>query len=199
MWLNFLFLRDFDVGISYVNVYSVSIVGYWGTEKFIRKDFQKLFPNSVKYAAVGFMSPDKNAVKNPSYRQVCSGATGHVEVLNLELNDPTPELFEELIRFFFMFHDPTTKNRQGNDAGSQYASYIFTSDDKQAEIANRVKNELQKLIDDGKIPRYYEKNVETLIDEANEFYEAHAEHQEYLSKNPNGYCNHFYRFKNWPN
>ena len=84
---------------------------YWGTEKFIRKDFQKLFPNSIKTATVGFMSPDPNAPKNPSYQAVCSGSTGHVEVLLVELNDPNAH-FEELVRFFYMFHDPTTKNRQ---------------------------------------------------------------------------------------
>ena len=84
------------------------------------------------------MSPNKNAMKNPSYRQVCSGITGHIEVLNIELNEPTPELFEELIRFFFMFHDPTTLNRQGNDVGKQYGSVIFTNCDIQASIAKRI-------------------------------------------------------------
>ena len=174
-------------------------IGYWGTEKFIRKDFQKKFPNSVKSAKVGFMSPDKNAVRNPSYRQVCSGITGYVEVLHVELNKPTPELFEELIRFLFMFHDPTTKNSQGNDTGSQYASHIFTTDNVQAEIAKKVMVELQEFVSNGRVTRYYGNTVETLVSEVNEFYEAHAEHQEYLSKNPNGYCNHFYRFKDWPN
>jgi hypothetical protein len=76
---------------------------YWGTEKYVVKDFQKRFPDSIKSAAVGFMSPDPNAMKDPSYRQVCSGSTGHVEVLQVELNDPDKH-FEELIKFFFMFH-----------------------------------------------------------------------------------------------
>ena len=61
---------------------------YWGTEKYVRKDFQKKFPNSVKSATVGFMSANASAQKNPSYAAVCSGATGHVEVLEVELNDP---------------------------------------------------------------------------------------------------------------
>lgn len=143
------------------------------------------------------MSPNKNAMKNPSYRQVCTGMTGHVEVLNVELNEPTPELFEELIRFFFMFHDPTTLNRQGNDVGTQYGSVIFTNGELQAEIAKKVLDELQGYIDTKKV-KYSGRKVVTLISSANEFYEAHAEHQDYLSKNPSGYCNHYFRFKDWP-
>ena len=135
---------------------------------------------------------------NPSYRQVCSGITGHIEVLNIELNEPTPELFEELIRFFFMFHDPTTLNRQGNDVGKQYGSVIFTNCDFQASIAKRVIAELQGHIDNKSVKQYSDKKVVTLVADANEFYEAHAEHQDYLNKNPSGYCNHFFRFKKWP-
>mmetsp|Transcript_9207 Transcript_9207/g.25881 ORF Transcript_9207/g.25881 Transcript_9207/m.25881 type:complete len:233 (+) Transcript_9207:138-836(+) len=170
---------------------------YWGTEKFIKKDFQKRYPDSIKSAKVGFMSPNPDAVKNPSYRAVCSGSTGHVEVLNVELNDPEKH-YEELIKFFFMFHDPTTKDRQGNDAGTQYASVIFTAGDEQARIAEKVKVELQGLVDAKKVARYANSKVETKIVAANPFYEAHAEHQEYLMKNPSGYCNHFFRFKDWP-
>merc|ERR1712151_132752 len=118
---------------------------YWGTEKYVKKNFQEMFPNSILSAKVGFMSPDPNAMKNPSYRQVCSGSTGHVEVLDIELNDPEKH-FEELIKFFFMFHDPTTKDRQGNDVGTQYGSVIFCSDDAQKEIAKNVKDDLQKAI-----------------------------------------------------
>jgi len=144
------------------------------------------------------MSPNEDAMKNPSYRQVCSGTTGHVEVLNIELNQPTPELFQSLIQFFFTFHDPTTLNRQGNDVGTQYASIIFCSDSKQKEIANRIKMELQSAIDDGKIKTYQSKQVMTGIVDYMDFYEAHEEHQEYLFKNPLGYCNHRYRFRDWP-
>ena len=170
---------------------------YWGTEKFVKKDFQKRFPDSIKSASVGFTSPDPVAPPNPSYRAVCSGETGHVEVLNVELNDPEKH-YEELIKFFFMFHDPTTKDRQGNDAGTQYASAIFTNGAEQARIAEKVKAELQGLVDAKKVTRYANSQVETKLFAANPFYEAHAEHQEYLMKNPGGYCNHFYRFKEWP-
>jgi peptide-methionine (S)-S-oxide reductase len=107
---------------------------YWGTEKFVVTDFQKLFPGSIGEAKVGFMSPDRDAKKNPDYREVCSGTTSHVEVLNIVLNNPTPELFEELMKFFFMFHDPTTKNRQGDDAGTQYASEIYQAYSKKQAV-----------------------------------------------------------------
>mmetsp|Transcript_17039 Transcript_17039/g.24622 ORF Transcript_17039/g.24622 Transcript_17039/m.24622 type:complete len:177 (+) Transcript_17039:1236-1766(+) len=169
---------------------------YWGTEKYIKKDFQKRFPDSIKDAKVGFMSPDPNGMKNPSYRQVCSGTTGHVEVLWVEMNDADKH-FEELIKFFFMFHDPTTKNRQGNDAGTQYASWIFCADEEQQKIANKVMAELQKAVDQKKVT-YLQSQVNTDIGPMNEFYPAHDEHQEYLSKNPLGYCNHRFRFKEWP-
>ena len=171
---------------------------YWGTEKYIVKDFQKKFPGAIADAKVGFMNPDPNGMKNPSYRQVCSGATGHVEVLNVELANATPELFEELIKFFFMFHDPTTKNRQGNDVGTQYASVIFCSDATQTEIANKVMKELQEAMDKNKVTSYLQPTVNTGIVDYTEFFEAHAEHQEYLFKNPNGYCNHRFRFREWP-
>lgn len=170
---------------------------YWGTEKFVKKDFEKRFPGSVASGQVGFMSPDPNAKANPTYREVCSGVTGYVEVLNVELSDPAQH-FEELVRFFFMFHDPTTEDRQGNDVGTQYASVIFTNGEEQKRIATKVAAELQDHIDAKKIKRYANPKVMTKIVAANTFVAAHAEHQAYLEKNPGGYCNHFYRFKEWP-
>jgi len=170
---------------------------YWGTEKYVKKNFQEMFPNSILSAKVGFMSPDPNAMKNPTYRQVCSGSTGHVEVLNVELRDPEKH-FEELIKFFFQFHDPTTKNRQGNDAGTQYASCIFCSDDKQIKIAKKVIDELQEHVDARRVTSYCNGKIETYVANTTTFYEAHEEHQEYLMKHPNGYCNHRVRFRSWP-
>jgi len=174
---------------------------YWGTEKYIVKDFQKKHPGCIASAKVGFMNPDPNGMKNPSYRQVCSGSTGHVEVLNIVLTDEaakTPAVYEEMIKFFFSFHDPTTLNRQGNDAGTQYASVIFCSSNEQKEIALNIKKELQDHVDAKRIKAFQKKNVETQIVDYTTFYEAHEEHQEYLMKNPSGYCNHRYRFKDWP-
>lgn len=114
----------------------------------------------------------------------------------VELNHPA-ETFEPLIRFFFQFHDPTTLNRQGNDVGTQYASIIFCDDDEQKKVAEKVTSEIQQLVDAGKI-RYATDKVHTAIVDTNPFYPAHEEHQEYLEKNPLGYCNHYYRFKDWP-
>ena len=171
---------------------------YWGTEKFVRKDFQKKFPNSIKRATVGFMSPEAQPrIRNPTYKDVCSGRTGHVEVLLVELHDPAAHL-EELIRFFFMFHDPTTPNRQGNDRGPQYASWIFCADDAQMEIATRVRDELQQVVTAGGIPAYHNKHVTTAIAPLREFTPADENHQRYLEKHPNGYCNHYFRFQKWP-
>lgn len=174
---------------------------YWGTEKYIVKDFQKKYPGCIANAKVGFMNPDPNGMKDPSYRQVCSGRTGHVEVLNIELTSEassTPEIFEEMMKFFYQFHDPTTLNQQGNDSGSQYGSVVFCSSDEQKKIAENVKANLQQHVDSKKITSYQKKKVESAIVDYTTFYEAHEEHQEYLAKNPLGYCNHRYRFKSWP-
>jgi peptide-methionine (S)-S-oxide reductase len=168
----------------------------WGTEKFVVKDFQKAFPASIKSATVGFMSPDPDAMKDPSYRQVCSGSTGHVEVLMVELNDPATN-YEALVRFFFQFHDPTTLNRQGNDVGSQYGSVIFCQDEEQKKIAAKVMAELQGLVTAGKI-KYAKSTLQTGVVDLQSFYPANAEHQAYLDKNPSGYCNHAFRFRSWP-
>lgn len=169
---------------------------YWGTEKYIVKDFQKLYPNSIKEAKVGFMAPNADAMENPSYRQVCTGSTGHVEVLYVELNEPEKN-FEPLIRFFYQFHDPTTLNRQGNDVGTQYASVIFVDDAEQKKLAEKVTSELQDLVTAGKV-KYAGGSIKTGIVDTHPFYPAHDEHQQYLEKNPSGYCNHYYRFKEWP-
>ena len=172
---------------------------YWGTEKYVRKDFQKLYPNSIKSCQVGFMAPGEARWKNPTYKQVCTGASGHIEVLYIELNEPAQHYFEPLVQFFFQFHDPTTHNRQGNDRGFQYASWIFCEDAAQKAIAERVKSRLQNALNDGKLKNCYsKKQVTTEVTQLTEFTPAEAEHQQYLLKNPQGYCNHRMRFKSWP-
>lgn len=118
------------------------------------------------------MSPETDHPKNPSYRQVCSGSTGHVEVLHVEMNDPRAH-FEDLIKFFFLFHDPTTMNRQGNDAGTQYASAIFVADEEQKQIAEKVKNDLQEYISSKKSP-YVGNKIVTQIHDATEFVSMHS-------------------------
>jgi len=185
-------------------------------EKYVRKNFPSLYnypANIIKTATVGFMSADPLAPSNPSYRQVCSGVTGHVEVLYVEIdeavviqelsasNENMSTVLRNLFKFFYMFHDPTTRDRQGNDAGTQYASWIFYGDKAQEKIAQDVTNQLQNALYDKtsfKNSPYFGNKIITQIHQLMEFYPAHAEHQEYLMKNPNGYCNHFIRFKVWP-
>jgi peptide-methionine (S)-S-oxide reductase len=171
---------------------------YWGTEKFIKKDFNKeVVPSSITWGKVGFMNPDANAKPDPSYRDVCSGRTGYVEVYDCKLSDSAANEadFEKLLKHFFSFHDPTTMNAQGNDRGTQYASVIFCYDKKQQEIAEKVKKEVQELVDTKTITNYQGSKVITEIVPATTFYEAQVDHQEYLEVNPFGYCNHAYRFK----
>lgn len=134
------------------------------------------------------MSPDPSPlIKNPTYEEVCTGRSGHVEVLLVELNDPQSH-FEELIRFFFTFHDPTTKNRQGNDTGFQYASYIFCEDGEQAEIAQKVRAELQSYLDAKPRKQMFANNsITTKIGPLMEFTKAEEYHQRYLEMNPYGY------------
>ncbi|CAE7571675.1 msrA [Symbiodinium microadriaticum] len=143
------------------------------------------------------------AKENPTYVEVCSGSTGHVEVYHVEFGGGESELslekmYEELVRFFFQFHDSTTTNRQEQDVGTQYASCIFVYDDKQREIAERVRSDFQSHLTAGRVGGMAEDQVKTVIFDATVFFPAHEEHQEYLAKNQNGYCNHRIRFPAWP-
>jgi len=173
---------------------------YWGTEKFVARSFSKqpnLPEGKVVSGKVGFMGP-KTAPANPTYEQVCSGKTGHVEVYNVEYSGGDA-FFEALVRYYFSFHDPTTLNRQGNDTGTQYASVIYCYTQSQIDIANKVKNELQALINSGAAKKLYQSvRVSTDVRPVEApFYPAHDEHQDYLGKNPDGYCNHSARVIPW--
>jgi len=170
---------------------------YWGTEKFFKYNFgKKNRRGRINNAAVGFMGP-ADAPDNPTYKEVCGGYTGHVEVYEMKFTGDL-NYFEDMVRFFFQFHDPTTKKRQGNDVGTQYASVVYCYSQAQFDIATRVRGELQQLLDDGKLNCYENKTVCTDVRMATKFYPAHQEHQDYLANNPNGYCNHRIRFKEWP-
>lgn len=164
---------------------------------FFKNDFgSKVFADHPKITPgkVGFMGGEKSS---PLYKEVKMGNTKHVEVYDFEFQggDST---FEALVKFFFMFHDPTYEDRQINNIGPQYASIIFVYDHKQRVIAERVIDELQKLIDAGKVTCYNGSRVKTVVRDASPFYSAHTEHQAYLDVNPDGECNHFYRFNVWP-
>jgi len=175
---------------------------YWGTQKFFEKNFVKKSPGILDgVGQVGFMGPE-GSKEDPSYKEVCSGSTGHVEVYTLKLNY-TRANYRDLVKFFFTFHDPTTLNCQGNDAGTQYASVIYCHSEEQFKIATETKKELQDLLNKKKIVFttngvFKGDTVTTDVRMSTKFYEAHDEHQEYLDKNPNGYCNHRIRFQSFP-
>ncbi|EJD40147.1 methionine sulfoxide reductase A [Auricularia subglabra TFB-10046 SS5] len=150
---------------------------FWGTEHIFLKHYRG---KGVLKTAVGYTGgrPD---VKSPSYRQVCTGATGHAEAVRLEF-DPAQVSYAELVDFFYRTHDPTTLNSQGPDTGTQYRSAIFTHSKEQEETAQRVTTEVQQKHFDPK-----GKKIVTTIEPATDWYDAEDYHQEYLFKNPTGY------------
>jgi peptide-methionine (S)-S-oxide reductase len=170
---------------------------FYGTEK-ICGEFEKQHPGAIIKTTVGFMSPyTSSVVKNPTYEQVCSGTSGHVQVVFVELSNPEKHL-ELLLRWYFMMHDPTTKYKQGDDRGFQYASWIFCGNDPQYEIVKRIRLELQDLIAADMIDAYSEENVCTNVSLMHEFTPAPECHQQYLTKNPDAPCYHRKLFEEWP-
>ncbi len=120
-------------------------------------------------------------VANPSYKQVCNGTTGHAEVVRVTF-DPAVLSYDDLLRMFFVVHDPTTLNRQGNDVGPQYRSIILTHDDAQREAAERIMAEIAAA-------RVWPAPIVTEIKPLDVFYPAGEEHQDYFARNPwSGYC-----------
>jgi peptide-methionine (S)-S-oxide reductase len=120
-------------------------------------------------------------VAQPTYHQVCTGATGHAEVVQVTF-DPTVISFREILEVFFAIHDPTTLNRQGADVGTQYRSVIFTHSEQQRQTAQKLIAELDGDAMSGR-------KIVTQVRPASTFYEAEAYHQEYFKKNPGqGYC-----------
>ena len=170
---------------------------YWGTEKYFKVNFaRQKYPEALIKGKVGFMGPP-GCKSNPTYKEVCSGSTGCVEVFDMTYHGGA-EMYRELVHFFFQFHDPTTMNQQGNDKGTQYASVIFCYDNIQKDIALEVIKELQDHLDNKLLTCYKGDQITTAVVDSTIFYEAHDEHQEYLAQNPSGYCNHRIRFKEWP-
>jgi peptide-methionine (S)-S-oxide reductase len=120
-------------------------------------------------------------VINPTYKEVCAGTTGHAEVIQITF-DPSKVSFEEVMLVHFTTHDPTTLNRQGNDAGTQYRSIIFYHNDAQKQAAEKAKAEVAPSI-------WGDKPITTLIEPFDKFYKAEDYHQNYLADNPNQpYC-----------
>lgn len=121
---------------------------------------------------------------NPTYREVCSGRTNHTEAV-LVVYDPAIVRYEELLRIFWENHDPTQGMRQGNDVGTQYRSAVFTCDEEQLRVALASREAYQQALGAAGFGE-----ITTEIEPCGEFYYAESEHQQYLSKNPNGYCGH---------
>ncbi len=120
-------------------------------------------------------------VPNPSYKAVCTGTTGHAEVVQVKF-DPDEVSYADLLRVFFTIHDPTTKDRQGHDIGPQYRSIILTHSDAQRQTAQAVIKEIA----DAKV---WPAPIVTQIEPLKAFYEAEPEHHDYFARNPwTGYC-----------
>lgn len=144
---------------------------FWCTEAI----FQQL--KGVASVASGYSG---GQVKNPSYREVCDGTTGHAECLQIQF-DPSVISYEKLLEVFFTTHDPTTLNRQGADVGTQYRSVIFYHDEAQKAVAERVKKDFA--------PTIWDNPIVTEITAAEKFYKAENYHQNYFNDNPSqGYC-----------
>ena len=121
------------------------------------------------------------SVPNPTYEQVCDGSTGHAEVVRITF-DPHVATYQDILQVFFVIHDPTTLNRQGNDAGTQYRSVVFHHTAKQREIAEQTIKRLEEA-------KVWPDPIVTQIAPATDFWVAEDYHQEYFRRNPNQpYC-----------
>lgn len=149
---------------------------FWGVEQLIR-ELPGVIDTEVGYS--GGTSP------SPTYEFVKRGDTGHAEAIQIEF-DPTKISFETLLTQFFRLHDPTTRNRQGNDVGTQYRSAIFYHSPEQRRTAETVRARVDQS---GK----WQRPVVTEIVAATAFYPAEDYHQDYLRKNPGGYTCHYWR------
>jgi peptide-methionine (S)-S-oxide reductase len=146
---------------------------FWGAERVFWK-LPGVFSTAVGYA--GGFTP------NPTYEEVCSGQTGHTEVV-LVVFDPAQISYQQLLSVFWGSHDPTQGMRQGNDRGTQYRSAIYTCSSEQFQLAQEsLQNAQQRLHDAGM------SEITTEIAPLADFYYAEEYHQQYLDKNPNGYC-----------
>src|SRR5579862_623476 len=146
---------------------------FWGAERLFWQ-LPGVYATAVGYA--GGYTP------NPSYEEVCSGRTGHAEVVRV-IYDPDKIDYEDLLKVFWESHDPTQGMRQGNDRGTQYRSAIYVLDGEQREAAERSKRAYQ-----ASLTAAGRGQITTEIADAPTFYNAEEYHQQYLAKNPDGYC-----------
>jgi peptide-methionine (S)-S-oxide reductase len=153
-----------------------AIVGmgcFWGAER-VFWQAPGVYTTAVGYAG-GY-------TENPTYEEVCSGRTGHTEAV-LVVFDPAQTSYDEILRLFWENHDPTQGMRQGNDAGTQYRSAIYATTD-----AQRAAAEASRPVFQSELERAGYGEITTEIAPAGQFYYAEPYHQQYLAKNPNGYC-----------
>ena len=146
---------------------------FWGAEKKFW-ELPGVFTTAVGYAG--------GVTRNPTYEEVCSGRTGHAEVV-LVVYDPAAVPYERLLRAFWENHDPTQGMRQGNDVGTQYRSAVYTTSPNQYQAAAQSRANYQDSL-----VRHGFGSITTEIAAAPEFFYAEAYHQQYLAKNPGGYC-----------
>jgi peptide-methionine (S)-S-oxide reductase len=146
---------------------------FWGAERKLWQ-LEGVYSTAVGYA--GGITP------NPTYREVCSGQTGHTEVV-LVVFDPKVLRYEDLLRVFWESHDPTQGMRQGNDAGTQYRSAIYTYGEAQRKAAEASRAAYQEQLTAAGYGA-----ITTEVREAGDLYYAEEYHQQYLAKNPDGYC-----------
>src|SRR5881275_1986567 len=147
---------------------------FWGAERVFWEAQPGIYTTAVGYA--GGYTP------NPTYEEVCSGSTWHTEAV-LVVYDPSKTSYEEMLRIFWEGHDPTQGMRQGNDAGTQYRSGAYWTDERQREAIEASRATFQEKLNES---GYGE--ITTELAKAGDFYYAEPYHQQYLAKNPNGYC-----------
>ncbi|UIJ34828.1 peptide-methionine (S)-S-oxide reductase MsrA [Allobranchiibius sp. GilTou73] len=148
---------------------------FWGAERFFWQ------APGVVTTAVGYIG---GITPNPTYEETCTGRTGHTEAV-LIAYDPKQTDAEHLLKVFWENHDSTTKYRQGNDVGTQYRSAIYWTTPEQEAAAKATRAEFQQVLTE-----HGHGEISTELAPAGEFYYAEAHHQQYLHKNPGGYCNH---------
>lgn len=145
---------------------------FWGVEE----AFFKM--EGVAETEVGYAGGDDEDYAKPTYKEVCSGETGHAEVVKVIYN-PEEVSYEDLVYKFFEIHNPTQFNRQGPDYGSQYRSIVFYKEDKERDICLRIIDELKDN---------YERKIVTLVEPFEKFWKAEEYHQKYFMKNGGGAC-----------
>jgi peptide-methionine (S)-S-oxide reductase len=150
---------------------------FWGAER----RFWKL--DGVSETSVGYMG---GTTSNPSYEEVCTGRTGHAEMVSVEF-DPAVISYQRLLKEFWEMHDPTSLNQQGGDIGTQYRSAIYTTTLEQETLALQSRDTYQGALDAQGIGKIV---TELLSSDGVEYFLAEEYHQKYLAKNPNGYDCH---------